>query len=121
MEGLELGWQNYFTAETSLKIMNTVLNGPFLLTLKKLDLSDCIWDDQQNCQALADIIANAPCLEDIGLTSHESDREIKIDRKAAIIALDGSVNTMGHVKILDSENDDVICQVETKTPQRIKI
>ena len=77
--------------------MNAVLNGPFLPTLKKLDLSDCIWDDQANCQALTNIIAKAPCLEDIGLTSHESDREIKIERKAAIIGLDGSINTMGYV------------------------
>lgn len=85
--------------------MNTILNAPFLHTIKKLDLTDCHWDDQENCDALAEIIAKASCLEEVVLTSHESDREIKVERTPA------GAGGAGCVKIIDDDDDSVICQV----------
>lgn len=115
LEGLEVGWQNYLTSETSLRIMQAILQAPCLQVLKKLDLADCSWDEQENCTAIANIIARAGSLAEVVVSTHESDREIKIERKAALLEADGVVQTMGFVKIIDEETEEVICQVDCET------
>lgn len=91
LEGLEIGWQNYLTSETSLRIMQAILNAPFLQVLKKLDLADCSWDEDENCTAIANILARAGNLAEVIVSTHESDREIKIERQAAVLDGDGAV------------------------------
>ena len=115
LEGLELGWQNYLPSETSFRILKIILNSPCLHTIKKLDLTDCHWDDTENCNYLAEFIAKASSLEEVLLTTHESDREIEVKRTPA------GAGSAGSVQIVDADDESVICEVASETAQEIKI
>ena len=56
-------------------------------------------------------------MEEINLQTHESDREIKVERKAAEAGGD-----VGYVKIFDSDEDDaLIVELASQLTSEIKI
>lgn len=50
-------------------------------------------------------MARANKLEEVILTTFEGDRDIKVERKAAVLGVDMAVQTPGWIKIIDETND----------------
>ena len=88
--------------------MIVILKSPFLQVLKKLDLTDCNWKDQENCMAIATIIAKAGSLEETLLTTCESDRDILVERKPG-------TKGRGYAKVSIEGTGKLICEYDCET------
>ena len=69
-------------------------------------------------------MARANKLEEVILTTFEGDRDIKVERKAAVLGVDMAVQTPGWIKIIDETNDKSFITVNEsiayKQPKNIK-
>ena len=57
LKELYLGFGNHLSSCKSLKILQVVGASPTLQTITSLSLSHCNWDEQANCEELANLIA----------------------------------------------------------------
>ena len=72
--------------------------------IKELDLRHCNWDDNANCEELANLLAEAPILKEVDISFQvDSEGQPKIEQKICIEV------TPQTVKITRSEAGQLIC------------
>ena len=70
--------------------MKAISASECLKTLRYLELQWCNWDDEQNCEELANLVANAPSLKEvwIGAQKGTSDLKIKLEVSGEFVAVE---------------------------------
>ena len=70
--------------------MKAISASECLKTLRYLELQWCNWDDEQNCEELANLVANAPSLKEvwIGAQKGTSDLKIKLEVNSEFVAVE---------------------------------
>ena len=59
-----LGYENYFSSQTSLTILQIINESePLLLSLQYLSLQHCKWERKENCVELASLLAKSGALK----------------------------------------------------------
>ena len=88
-----------------------------------LELSDVNWDQNQACETLMYLMADAPKLKTLFYKNQIGERKITIEHTPAILNEDQEVQSgnEGTIIFKDSTTDAVICQKNTIFGSKIKL
>lgn len=102
------------------RLLNGIKDSPVLAEIRTLYIDESSFDTEEACQALMNVIAEAPKLSTISISNQLEGKKIKVDVQYAT-EVDGLVSdeNKGKVTVSDAETGDVICETSTwKTEAR---
>ena len=116
--------KNNLTGAMLTKLLFTLRTSKSIQSLKKVQLDECMWDTDEACEELAQILAEAPRLESVRIFNQKGSRKIDIELQSAPRPTSGRQSfsrNRGFVRIFDFITGVNICLVNTWRSEEINI